>query len=253
MYVPTHVPRVLIRSANDSVRMTGGLRAATGLQTGSNHRLERAELTRWLRDAHMPSGTMDPVTLEGFLTALIVGPAPAATENWLPAVWGAQRHRSLPPRLRVDALYVRFRELVLQFHAEIARQFDDNPESFQPTFCTGRFQGIEVTIADPWCIGFVARMDRKPRAWLPLRKECPDLLHPILLYGTRAGWETRHRVRDSVAFHAEWWPQIAPAVHGIHRYWLARNAFSSDSTRAHGEAKRQRTIESTFEQGPAAS
>lgn len=196
----------------------------------------RAELGHLLRDAKMPSGTMDLVTLEGFLTALVIGPATSTTENWLPAVWVRAPRRRTPVCLRAPGAYARFRELVLQYHAEIARQFKDSPESFQPTFCAARFGGIAATIVDPWCIGFVARMDMKPRSWRPLQRECPDLLRPILLYGTHAGWEERHRVNDPAAFHAEWWPQIAPAVHGIHRYWCARNHSSGNRTPVHEDA-----------------
>ena len=188
---------------------------------------ERAELGCWLHDARMPAGTMDLVTLEGFLTAVVIGPATPVSKDWLRAVWARGTRGRRPDCLRSPADYARFRELVLQYHCEISRQFRDFPESFQPTFYTAWSGGIAATIVAPWCIGFVARMDMQDRAWRPLRSECPALLRPILLYGTRTGWEERHRVRDTQGFHAEWWPQIAPAVHGIHRYWYARGRASN--------------------------
>ncbi len=201
----------------------------------------RVQLDHWLNDARMPSDSMDRMTLEGFLTAIVVGPATGSREDWLPRVWGARRRaRRAPACLQEPAACARFRALVLQYLAEIAEQFDQAPETFQPTFCAARFGGVEATIADPWCIGFVARMNMQSSHWRPLRLECPDLLRPLLLYGTRPGWEERHSVPDPAAFHAEWWPQIAPAVHGIHRYWLARNHASSDRAGGHEDASRKR-------------
>lgn len=204
---------------------------ADHLHSASNP-AQRAELDRWLRDAKMPPGTMDLMMLEGFLTAIVVGPATCAAEDWLPRVWGARRPvRRAPACLQEPTAYARFRELVSQYHAEIAERFDTGPESFQPIFCSARFNGVEAIIVDPWCIGFVARLNMQLRRWRPLQRECPDLLRPLLLYGTHPGWEERHKVRDPTAFHAEWWPQIAPAVHGIHRYWLGRNSSTCQSPR----------------------
>jgi len=204
--------------------VAAGRAEAADRRRAASYSVGHADLEHWLRDSRMPSNAMDLVTLEGFLTAIIVGPATGATENWLPCVWGGRR---APICLRAPASYAQFRWLVLQFHSEIAEQFSDAPESFQPTFCAARFGGVETTIVDPWCIGFVARIEMNPRIWQPLQRDCPDLLRPILIYGTQPGWEERHAAHDPAAFHAEWWPQIAPAVHGIHRYWCARKRSSS--------------------------
>lgn len=224
LHAPTPLPTSSSRSPVDAAPAAGDAGATDHLHSASNP-AQRAELDRWLRDAKMPSGTMDLMTLEGFLTAIVVGPTTCATEDWLPRVWGARRpDRRAPACLQEPVAYARFRELVLRYHAEIAEQFDTAPESFQPTFCSARFDGVETIIVDPWCIGFVARMNMQLRRWRPLQRECPDLLRPLLLYGTHPGWEERHKVRDPAAFHAEWRPQIAPAVHGIHRYWLGRNS-----------------------------
>lgn len=196
----------------------------TGNTRGCPSPSERIELGGWLLDASMPSGTMDLVTLEGFLTALVIGPAASLSEDWLPAVWGSRGPRRRPPFcLRTPSAYARFRALVMRYHGDIARQFHEFPESFQPSFYSAQFGRRTTMVVDPWCIGFVARINLSARAWRPLRRECPALLHPILLYGTRAGWEERHRASDPAAYHAENWPQIAPAVHGIHRYWCVRN------------------------------
>ena len=219
------LPSVFYRSVVDAAgaaRPAGGTHGQPVVSTTP----DRVELDHHLRDMRMPSGTMDLSTLEGFLVALIVGPGTPPTEDWLPKVWGGRRRRRASARVRFPRGYARFLELVLQYHAELAGQLANSPESFQPMFSEAQFGGVPATIVDPWCSGFVAGMTLNARAWRCLQKECPDLLRPILRYGTRDGWELRHQEPDPAASHAEWWPQFGCAVHGIYRYWRAKSHLS---------------------------
>lgn len=219
------LPSASYRNADEAERVARHADGTDGLTIASAPP-DRVELDHCLRDRRMPLGTMNLSTLEGFLVALIVGPGTLPAEYWLPKVWAGRRRRRGSARVRFPRGYARFLELVLQYHDEIARQLEDSPESFQPTFCKAQFGGVPATIVDPWCIGFVTGMTMNARAWRPLQKECPDLLHPILRYGTRDGWESRHQELDPAASHAEWWPQIGCAVHSIYRYWRAKSHMS---------------------------
>jgi hypothetical protein len=55
--------------------------------------------------------------------------------------------------------------------------------------------------------------------WKPLKRECPDLLKPIELFGTRSGWREREAGGEA-AMHATWSPRIAPTVREIYAFWL---------------------------------
>jgi len=61
------------------------------------------------------------------------------------------------------------------------------------------------------------RMDSE--AWKPLKRERPELLMPMELFGTRAGWR-KLEAGGEAAMHATWSVRIAPAVRAIHAYWL---------------------------------
>jgi uncharacterized protein len=49
---------------------------------------EIGELDAFLMSEATPDECMDLVTLDGFLTALVVGPRLLAPSVWLPVVWG---------------------------------------------------------------------------------------------------------------------------------------------------------------------
>jgi hypothetical protein len=55
--------------------------------------------------------------------------------------------------------------------------------------------------------------------WKPLKHERPDLVKPIELFGTRAGWEEL-KTGGAIKMHKTWSPRVAPAVRDIHAFWL---------------------------------
>jgi uncharacterized protein len=76
-----------------------------------------------------------------------------------------------------------------------------------------------VIIVDEWCDGFMRGMRLDVEGWKPLKRERPDLLKPLELFGTRAGWR-KLEAGGEEAMHATWSVRITPAVRAIHAYWL---------------------------------
>jgi len=106
--------------------------------------------------------SMDVAKLEGFLTALVVGPAEVAQEAWLPEVWGGAAGND-----EAAALAVRHHD-----YMRIWMQKD--PGSFEPIYeCGGNWT------AEAWCEGFMAGMNMAADAWAPLRAQQPALLVPF--------------------------------------------------------------------------
>ena len=54
-----------------------------------------------------------------------------------------------------------------------------------------------------------------------MKRERPELLKPIELFGTAKGYRELD-AGAAAAMHKKWSPRIAPAARGIHAYWLAR-------------------------------
>jgi uncharacterized protein len=160
-------------------------------------------------------GIFDIVELEGFLTAIIIGPNTLSPLAWLPKVWGGKQ----PTKFKdLDELN-RFVALVMGFYNSIAVIFETAPGEFEPTFYESRVRDKKVMIVDEWCVGFIKGMRMDSSGWKLLRREKPDLLRPIELFGTRAGWQ-ECKANGAAEMHAEWSPRIAPAVRDIHAFWL---------------------------------
>ena len=112
--------------------------------------------------AGMGPQSMDVAQLEGFLTALLAGPAEPAQEAWLPLVWGGGTGSA-----EAEALALRHRDYMRLW-------LEKDPGSFEPIYeCGGSWT------AEAWCAGFIAGVAMKPEAWAPLRARQPALLLPF--------------------------------------------------------------------------
>jgi uncharacterized protein len=170
------------------------------------------QLDAWLRKR--AKGICDIVTLEGFVTAILIGPNTISPNLWLPKVWGKGK-----PQFKDLKDLNRFVGLVMGLYNEVAVCFAQDPASFEPSFYERPLNDKTVIIVDEWCDGFVKGMRIDSEGWKPLKRERPELLKPIELFGTPAGWR-KLEAGGEAAMHATWSVRIAPAVRAIHAYWL---------------------------------
>jgi uncharacterized protein len=170
------------------------------------------ELAAWLE--RRSKGITDIIELEGLLTALVIGPNLLHFTTWLPKVWGGK-----DPKFKDRAELNRFLTLVMGMHNDLALIFDQAPEQFRPTFYESKVGGRRVQIVDEWCVGFLKGVRLDSAGWKPLKREQPELLKPIELFGSKAGWRELEAGGDE-KMHRRWAPKIAPAVRAIHAYWI---------------------------------
>jgi len=185
-------------------------------------------LGNWL--VRRAKGISDIVELEGFLTAIVIGPNTLSPLAWLPKIWGGKQ----PSGFKDLGELNRFVALVMGFYNSIVADFEATPSKFAPTFYESKAKGKRVFIVDEWCVGFIKGMRMDATGWTPLKRERPDLLRPIKLFGTRGGWH-ECEAGGEVKMHATWSPRIAPAVRDIHAFWipLRRKALTSNVQRPH--------------------
>ncbi len=170
------------------------------------------ELSAWL--LRRSTGITDIVELEGFLAAMVIGPNTVSPNLWLPKVW-----RGKAPKFKDLAEMNHFIALVMGLHNDLALIFDQAPEQFLPTFYESKVEGRRVQIVDEWCVGFLKGIRLDAAGWKPLKRERPELLKPIELFGSKAGWRELKAGGDE-KMHRRWAPKIAPAVRSIHAYWV---------------------------------
>ncbi|GEO82339.1 UPF0149 family protein [Pararhodospirillum oryzae] len=112
--------------------------------------------------------------LDGFLTALAVGPERVPPAEWLPLLWdGAGPHFSTP------AAAGRFVEALLARVNAILLGLEDDPDRYMPVLAHGDDGAL---VADDWAEGFLDGMSLRPEAWAPLiaDEDAGLLLAPIL-------------------------------------------------------------------------
>jgi uncharacterized protein len=163
---------------------------------------------------HRRIGITDIVELDGFLTALAIGPNTVSPAFWLPKVWGGRT-----PKFTDLAEMNRFVALVMGLFNDIVFSFEQAPQEFQPTFYESKVKGRRIIIVDEWCWGFLKGLRLDTKGWEPLKRERPDLLRPIELFGSRAGW-VECEAGGEEKMHRLWSPKVTPAIKAIHAYWI---------------------------------
>ncbi len=112
---------------------------------------DHQHLADWL--SRRSTGITDIVELEGFLTAIVIGPNTLSPTSWLQKVWGGKQ----PKFKDLDDLN-RFVALVMGYYNDIVAWFEQDPERFEPTFYESKVEGKRILVVDEWCFGFLKGM-----------------------------------------------------------------------------------------------
>lgn len=183
---------------------------------------ELAELAEFLASDRVSETTMDIAMLDGFLTALVSGPARLPTERWLPWVWDFKHGR---PQFELPAKQAkRIVGWILRHMHGIAMAIDEDPDEFEPLYYEREFDGVPVEVPDEWCTGFMIGVDLDRDAWQPLIRAHPELFRALELHGTEAGWAELDAMPDAAERHEEFLDEIADAVREIQAHWRAQRS-----------------------------
>lgn len=155
---------------------------------------------------------LDVSELDGFFTALVVGPNVIELEDWYPALWGGEL---LVPELESEEEAEQLQELLLRLLNAIEEQLHNAPDDFTALFGEGEFEGEEVTVVEEWCFGFMRGLDLAD--WPGLSGAEEKLLEAITLHGDEANFPkleamTMDEHQDTVA-------NIEPAVRSLYKHF----------------------------------
>jgi len=127
--------------------------------------------------ATLPSdGAMTLDGMDGYLTALLVGPVPLSamkTGDWLPAIWGGDQEPA-PAPFASNQKRKRTTVLALRHLRAVQEALSGPPDAWEPVFSVAEVpgtQGDELADATDWCLGFLAATDLAPEAWAPLQSD----------------------------------------------------------------------------------
>jgi uncharacterized protein len=182
------------------------------------------ELNDFLLSDATPEECMEVSSLDGFLTALVVGPETIPPSQWLPLVWGETEDDEMVWESQDHAQ--RILGLVMRLMNDISAGLQKSPPQISPLFYTRELEDREISIIDEWCYGFMRGVRMSMHQWEPfLQSEEATKFLPVLLHGTEEGWKRL----ESEAYlseipHEQWVDGIEPAVLAAHGYWKKRRA-----------------------------
>ena len=179
------------------------------------------ELDEFLLSDDTPEECMDISTLDGFLTALAIGPNTVMPSQWQPIVFGETPEDEMNWESMEKAQ--RILSLLHRLSNTIVNDFQTNPEMFEPVFYESTRGGKSVTIYDEWCVGFMRGVELSYDDWAPLvkSKDHKKFFAPLTLFGTEEGWKLLEEQNKETAIpHEDWEEMIRFSVISIHEYWL---------------------------------
>jgi len=179
------------------------------------------ELEDFLISEEAPEECMDISTMDGFLTALVIGPNTVMPSQWQPIVFGLEPGEEMVWKSIDEAQWIL--GMLHRLFNTIVNDFQTNPEMFEPVFYKSTGKGKSVTIYDEWCVGFMRGVDLSYEEWLPLIEsdDHKKFFAPLTLFGTEEGWKLLEEQSEEAAVpHEQWEEMIRFSVISIHEYWL---------------------------------
>ena len=177
------------------------------------------ELERWIEHLNPPPVIDGVSMLDGYLTAIIVGPCFIDPHQWLHDMLGPHSGLGMEGTEQAAAIMA----IVARFNA-ISEGLATARERYAPIF--ERTDDGRV-LAGPWCMGFLAAMQLRYAAWRPLEHR---LLLPILLHCTdAAGRHLFGPVRpgpEGEEFLRTAYHDIPVVVPAIREFWMPQRAQS---------------------------
>jgi uncharacterized protein len=121
------------------------------------------QLERWIERLEPPPLIENVSMLDGYLTAIIVGPCSINPYEWMGHMLG--------PHSAIGAegseQFAAMQAIAARFNA-IGERLATAPRNYAPLF---ERTDDGIVDAGPWCRGFMAAMMLRPEAWRPLRAQ----------------------------------------------------------------------------------
>ena len=176
--------------------------------------IDLEELSDYLDSDLSPDDCMGLSDLDGFLTAIVVGPELIMPSEWLPMIWGDEE-----PEFESAVHAETIIGLVMGRYNEIAAGFIADPEKFEPIFW--RWPTGEVIVTD-WAAGFLDAVEMRRAAWEPLfsHRKAKVLIEPLLILGDDGEQDDERDPSDRwKEFYASRSDVISNCVLGIYNFW----------------------------------
>jgi uncharacterized protein len=186
---------------------------------------ELEELDRFLLSETTSDETMLLDMLDGYLTAIVIGPTTILPSRWLPGMWGPSEEDE--PHFETPEQAQRILELVMRHMNGIVWTLQHDPDAFDPLLNSMiYYEGDprEYLDGEMWANGFMDGIELCRQDWQPLFDDpsAKEALRPIHLLGADEVTKAEEKLTRWPAQREELTKQIAESVAAIYRFWLPR-------------------------------
>ncbi|OGS83494.1 MAG: hypothetical protein A2061_06115 [Gallionellales bacterium GWA2_59_43] len=182
---------------------------------------EIKELDSFLLSNLTSDETMMLDTLDGYLTALVIGPVSLKPSLWLPRVWGPKV--SDEPAFETMAQAQHVLDLILRHMSGIMDSLRHDADAHVPIFDTLVYTDDPREYADGemWAHGFMTGIDLCRKDWQPFLSdpEGAEMLRPIYLLGSDEVTPEEMALTEMPEQREEIGKQIPASLARIYRYW----------------------------------
>ncbi len=178
-------------------------------------------LESFLISERFSGNAMSIDALDGFFTALVIGPATLLPSEWMPFVLGTEMGGVFSSVEEAQKIM----QLLLRYMNSIAAAFQEDADEFVPIFecCDFETPEDERAAATSWALGFILGMEIRFDEWKPIFDVAEDdnedeelILAPILLLAGQENeaHELTSKDRDLLK------ELVGESVMNIFRFWL---------------------------------
>ena len=192
---------------------------------------EQEELENFLLSDATSDETMLLDMLDGYLTAIVVGPSTILPSQWLPGIWGSSEDDT--PHYESAEQAERILELIMRHMNGIVWTLQQDPDAFDPLLHSVVYEDDprEYLDGEMWAHGFMEGIELCREDWQPLFDDpsANESLRPIYLLGGENLTKEEEALTRWPNEREELTRQIAASVAAIYRFWLPHREASHDS------------------------
>jgi uncharacterized protein len=182
------------------------------------------ELDRFLLSESTSDETMTMTCLDGYLTAIVVGPTAVMPSVWLPHVWGSTEKNA--PEFDSIERAQHILSLMMRHMNGIVWALQHNPNDFDPLFDSFRreSESLDYIDGEAWAHGFMQGVALSREAWQPLFDDSivGQAIRPIHLLGSDDVTDVEESLTRTPEQREKISEAIPASVAAIYRFWLSR-------------------------------
>ncbi len=183
---------------------------------------ELVELDQFLMSDATSDETMLLDALDGYLTAIVIGPSTLPTSRWYAGIWGSGKDDS--PVFESTEQAIRIMNLIMRHYNSIVGSFQYDPDTHDPLFDYLQIEGDdrEYVDAEMWAYGFMEGIALCQRDWQALLDDPKGKawVNPIRLLGSDDLSDEELSLVETPEQREELALQIQESLGDIYRFWL---------------------------------